>query len=551
MIVRVVVDVEINKDYGNALDVEIGPSDTAAALKARVGALMLLPFSNQVLKIDGQSLADDEILFKHGLEEGASLLLEVSTSAKALEQQLKDLLKVRDLSFDELGLFYCYKFGVSVSQAMKAIGEEGKLQDFLKIRKDFLVDGSRVSLVCEETSLRPCSVKKELVEILRSSPGGKMDIKELTNKFSEKFNTSIATMTGVTPATYLSRETDTFTIIGRNFVCLKRTSQREQAHVEDKPRAAPVRDRDAHARQTQTCRQETCDDESASEENQRYLELHSRVCSRAFNSKAAKALVDVVDLLQEAMFLDVERIVKSGSMGKGTAISVGIPDAEVVLFIRGLPLENHSQWMRPLLKASARVLETNLKGHPGIEGIHVTEDSVRFNVPGVLTVDLRFSPVFQNFAHALQVIDKQHPEQRHHYHAALVEQRVQFISRQPGSTKLTIRLLKWWRDQQDWSADIFRPSDDILELIAVYSAVQTKPADQQQSIANVMSLMSRFDELRIVWSNYYNKADVWPPLLQQCPLLMDPSNPYVNIADPKAFDSRELMAHARSTHFFL
>jgi len=544
MIVRVVVDVESNRDYGNTLDVEIGPNDTVAALKARVGTSMLLPFPNQVLKIAGKNLADDEILFKHGLEEGASLLLQVSTSAKVLEQQLKDLLKVRDFSCDELGLFYCYKFGVSFSQAMKAIGEEGKLQDFLKIRKDFLVDGSRVSLVWEETSTRPCSVKQELVEILRSSPGGKMDIKELTNKFSEKFNESIATMTGVTPATYLSRETDTFTMIGRNFVCLKRTSRREQAHVEEKPRAAPVRDRDAHGRQ------ETCDDESASGENQRYLELHSRVCSRAFNSKATKALSDVVNLLQEAMFLNIERIVKSGSMGKGTAISTGIPDAEVVLFVRGLPLENHSQWMRPLLKASARALETNFKGHGVIEGIHVTEDSVRFNVPGVLTVDLRFSPVFQNFAHALQVIDQQHPEQRHHYHPALVEQRVQFIGRQPGSTKLTIRLLKWWRDQQDWSAGIFRPSDDILELIAVYSAVQTKPADQQQSIANVMSLMSRFDELRIVWSNYYSKADVWPPLLQQCPLLMDPSNPYVNIADPKAFDSRELMAHARSTRFF-
>mmetsp|Transcript_57780 Transcript_57780/g.102558 ORF Transcript_57780/g.102558 Transcript_57780/m.102558 type:complete len:536 (+) Transcript_57780:99-1706(+) len=534
MRVKVNVDVQSNQEYGNTLDVVIGPNDTVAALKDRVGALMLMPFPNQVLKLaSGESLPDKEVLYKHDIEEGSELVLEVSTSAKALEQQLKDLLKTRDLSCDELGLLYCYKYGVSVSQTMQALGEEGKLQDFLKRRKDFLLEGSRVSLVREDTSLRPFSVKNELVDIILSSPTGKMDVKELADKFSEKFNMSIATLTGVKLATYLSRETETFSMIGRNFVGVKGAARKNEAQ------AAPA------------TRQETCDDEeSVSEVNKQYLELHSKVCSRAFNSKAAKALVDVVDLIQEVTFLNVARVVKSGSMGKGTAISVGMPDAEVVLFVRGLPLDNHSQWLPSLLQASAKGLETSSKAMHSIEGIHVTEDSVRFNVPGVLRVDLRFSPLFENMVHTLQVIDKQHPEQRHHYKSSLVEARVQFVARQPGSTKLTIRLLKWWRDQQDWSAEIFRPSDDIVELIAIYSAVQTKPADQQQSIANVMSLMSRFDELRIVWSNFYNKADVWPPLLQQCPLLMDPANPYVNIADSKALNPRELMAFARSTHFF-
>lgn len=185
-----------------------------------------------------------------------------------------------------------------------------------------------------------------------------------------------------------------------------------------------------------------------------------------------------------------------------------------------------------------------------MEGIATTEDSVQLRARGLVTVDLRFSPVFESYAQAVQALGEQGPGARQFYAASLVEQRVQFIARQPGHVKVTIRLLKWWRDQQEWSSKLVRPSDEILELMAVYSSVQTKPSDQRQAVANVMSLLSRFDELRIVWSNFYTKSDVWAPLLRQRPLLMDPVNPFVNIAEPQAFDARELMAAARTTHFF-
>merc|ERR1719487_526010 len=137
------------------------------------------------------------------------------------------------------------------------------------------------------------------------------------------------------------------------------------------------------------------------------------------------------------------------------------------------------------------------------------------------------------------------PATRRLLRASLAKERVQFIAKQPGQVKVTMRLLKWWRDQQQWSSAFARPSDDILELLAVYSAVQSKPADQHAAIANVMSLLARFEELRIVWSNYYDKADIWPALLHQKPLLMDPTNPYANVADPQTFDAQELMAKAQ------
>ena len=34
-------------------------------------------------------------------------------------------------------------------------------------------------------------------------------------------------------------------------------------------------------------------------------------------------------------------------------------------------------------------------------------------------------------------------------------------------------------------------------------------------------------------SNYYDPSDVWSPLMLQKPLLMDPVNPFSNVADPQ------------------
>ena len=42
----------------------------------------------------------------------------------------------------------------------------------------------------------------------------------------------------------------------------------------------------------------------------------------------------------------------------------------------------------------------------------------------------------------------------------------------PGAVKVTIRLMKWWREQQEWECELTRPSDELLELIALHDARQ-------------------------------------------------------------------------------
>merc|ERR1719236_279716 len=204
-----------------------------------------------------------------------------------------------------------------------------------------------------------------------------------------------------------------------------------------------------------------------------------------------------------------------------------------------------------MLKAVAGVLDQHLESTlQMVDRLCVTEDSISMKVRGLVEVHLRFSSAFDDYKETVKELGAMGPDGWKHLNTALTKEKVMFVSKQPGQVKVTMRLLKWWRDQQQWSSQFKTPSDDILELLAVYSALTSKPRDQRTAIANAISLMARFEELRIVWSNYYDKEDIWSPLLQQRPLLMDPVNPYVNVANPQSFDASELMSLAKNTHFF-
>jgi len=529
MKIQINLKIKANAEANSKFQLVVGVDDTVSGTKERIAALQPIPFTDQDLKLDGKVLEDGKQLCDFGVKEGSSLDLEVRASEATLAQQLNELLQARDLSSDELGLLYCYKHGVSINQSLNLVGHEGKFVDFLKKQKALSIENGRVALKREDTALKPFSVTDEIAQILTES--GTMDIKDLKSKFVEKFNVSMASIAGMKPMEFLGKHSETFTVSGR-FVSLKTADGESQQQLVAPPglEEVPV--------------EETQHDEV---DCQQYLDLHDKICGRSFNSKIAQALNNLVETVSEVSFLNISHVVKGGSVGKGTAIS-GVTDAEVVFFLKGLPATGQDKWLPPLLKAVSGVL--TLGSEHGVDEVCTTEDSLRMRVKGLITVDMRFSPVFDSYASVIQTLGEQGPEARKYYATSLVKERTQFIAKQPGHVKVTIRLLKWWRDQQTWSGKVFRPTDEMLELVSVYSAVQTKPADQRVAISNVMALLAQANDLRIVWSNYYSKDDVWAPLLRQRPLLMDPTNPFINIADPQSFDATELMKLAKSTHFF-
>jgi hypothetical protein len=550
MKVEVTLRMKTNPAADCKLDLTVGAGESVANLKERVAGLQMIPFPEQDLIYSGVVLKDNAKLAECGVSDAAVLELVVKASDDSLIQQLSELLQARDLSTDELGLLYCYKHGVSVTQALKMLGHDGRLQDFLNDQKKFLLEGGRVTLVREDTGLKPFSVNDEVVRLLKAS-GGTMEIKALCTKFAQKFNVSLSSLVGARPIEFLAKERALFVVGGHGKVSLKSAVEEEE---EKKKRDAPLTFGSSISNQAPkeaaqiTSAPPGLDEADWSPEGEQYMELHNRISGRSFNSKAVQILADLITLVYDSIIFDIHHVVKGGSVGKGTAF-IGCTDAEVVFFLKGLPPTRHDAWLPPLLKSTFNILSDRLDGKQHVERIEMAEDAVRVCTKE-MTLDVRFSPIFETYTETIRILGEHTPDARKFYAASLAKERVQFISRQPSHVKVTMRLLKWWRDQQSWSSKLVCPKDEVLELMAVYSACQTKPADQRMAIANVMSLLSRFNEMRIVWSNYYSKDDVWAPLLRQRPLLMDPTNPFVNVADPQVFNACELMELARTTHFF-
>jgi len=314
------------------------------------------------------------------------------------------------------------------------------------------------------------------------------------------------------------------------------------------PPGLTMPDKPSHKSTQKTSMDGAVVEQSNDDGTDQFLELHTKISGRAFSSKATQALNEITSAVTEKLFLNIDHVVRGGSVGRGTVIG-GATDAEVVFFLKDLPVAAQMKWLPPLHKAVVGVLSEQLAASHGVEDVRVEADSVRLTVRGVVSVDLKFVPVMGSISDVHHALSQHGAETRRHLAAGLVKERTHFISKQPGQVKVTIRLLKWWRDQQEWSSLSNRPTDDLIELLVVHSA-NNKPHDQKVAVTNVLGLMARFDELNIVWTNFYKKSDIWEPLLNQRPLIMDPVNPFLNVADPQMFDFRELMAHASKTRFF-
>ena len=255
-------------------------------------------------------------------------------------KQLSELLQSRDLTCDELGLLYCYKHGVSTNQALKTIGIDMKLADFVKEQKEFVVEGKKVSVVRSDTALKPVSVAQQLETILREQ-GPTMDITTLCSKFIQKFHVSVASIVQMRPVEFIQQEKEKFAMIGDGLVTLKECEAREAAKVSAStasasrvarsrspqaarpaPTPAPWSKQEAPKRRSPSPPQRARPATQQIEQNEDlYQELHTKISSRSFNSRVAQALTSIKEVVEQHCFLNVVDVVKGGSVGKGTAIA--------------------------------------------------------------------------------------------------------------------------------------------------------------------------------------------------------------------------------------
>ena len=329
----------------------VAPTETVKSVKEKVAAAQLIAFPEHKLVCGGEKLDEKKTMGDCGVTEASAVEFVLEATEESVVTQLKELLKSRDLTGDELGLLYCYKHGVSTNQALKTIGIEMKLADFVKDRKEFVLEGGKISMVRDDTSLKPLSVADQLEQILREN-GPTMEVTALCSKFIQKFHVSVANVVQMRPLDFIMREKTKFALVGNNMVTLKEFEKQEKAKVEGSalrmarsrspqaarptPTPAPWSKQEAPKRRSPSPPQRARPATQQIEQNEDlYQELHTKISSRSFNSRVAQALTSIKEVVEQHCFLNVVDVVKGGSVGKGTAIT-DCEDAELVSGAGGL-----------------------------------------------------------------------------------------------------------------------------------------------------------------------------------------------------------------------
>merc|ERR1719440_2131476 len=126
--------------------VSVRSEETARVLLDKVAASQLLAFPESSLCVDGKRAEPSATLTAAGGTNGSAVDFVLESTVKSLVAQLRDLVRARALTFDELGLLYCYRYGLSLNQALKTLGISGTLKDLVAEHTDFELSKGKVGL---------------------------------------------------------------------------------------------------------------------------------------------------------------------------------------------------------------------------------------------------------------------------------------------------------------------------------------------------------------------------------------------------------------------
>jgi hypothetical protein len=596
----------VAESRSSSFNIAVKPSDSLRSLQQRVLDIEPVPFTAQELQLEGKTLNEEQRIGDLGLQDGQKLCLVIHASEKIFLKQLGDLIKARPLSATELSLVYTHRFGATVQQALNILGIDEKFADFVKRQKAFTAEGNTGLLKLSETEQKVSKPGQGLqtireglehaqaqvdtlqtfrvsVEVSFKTPSGQeaftnVDLKinnaqtvqniceSAANEALIPFPAKALVFQGQSldmgarladvsiaegAALLMEIEASPSHLVEQLWELLqgKSVSTTELADLYCYRYGAPVRRalkllglnetlKDFLKRQScfsvqsgSICATDVkppvCNDEQL-QQNVQYLNLHKELTSCSSIQKASRALDVVVKAACEGSFLQIQRVIRGGSIGRGTAVP-GCTDAKAMLLLTGVPCLGHAKWAPPLLQLLAAMLHIKLAASDSsFEEVAVVDGAVHVTFKGETTVSLE-----------LEAADA--PD------AIFADRRARFFDRQPASVKVTMKLMKWWRNQQQWEDDSSIPSDEILEYICAFAAYGQLPENQFTAVGQVMTLLADFKKLCVIWPDgvaSYRPELIPRPVLIERPLLLDPTDPEANICnlpeEEEAFDYTQL-----------
>ncbi|XP_068703161.1 2'-5'-oligoadenylate synthase 1-like isoform X2 [Montipora foliosa] len=260
-----------------------------------------------------------------------------------------------------------------------------------------------------------------------------------------------------------------------------------------------------------------------------------------------KAIFRVLNLLckhlQHNLRFSISKLVKGGSVGKGTAVK-DKADIDCVIFLNDVKsMEKH----KLNLQETKDRLESCLKHSPYKDQITFgkqTPFAVKFRLDLSREFDIDLLPTFTT--ESPEKPEKLYDEmigctrkERGYYSAHFVSLQVKFVKGQPALVKDLIRLVKYWRKTciEDKS-DGRLPSSYPLELITIYcweEAGEPNPFDIRLGFKAVLQQLVDYCNINVRWYNYYSEAladrgiEGMTMSDKSRPFVLDPANPTNNV----------------------
>ena len=159
------VHVRVKNNVGRlptTLVIPAKPTDLVKDIKMKVANSQLIAFPESNLVLDdstseGCTMDETKTLHDSGVTDESEVDFIVHADEAVLLKQLKELLKARALTFDEVGLLYAYKYGVNVNTSLQSVGRDMKLGEFLGLHSDFCVREGKVSVAGQPAAGQPAA----------------------------------------------------------------------------------------------------------------------------------------------------------------------------------------------------------------------------------------------------------------------------------------------------------------------------------------------------------------------------------------------------------
>ncbi len=241
---------------------------------------------------------------------------------------------------------------------------------------------------------------------------------------------------------------------------------------------------------------------------------------------------------------DVDKVVKGGSLGKGTMVK-DLSDVDLVAFVNKPYLKPIAEIGKDAYKKTIEGINFNIASslelHPDVKEIIHDEYVVKFEINvGSRWIDVDLLPTTDNIkSHSsydkmFRYMLNEKYRTRQYCSPSLVQRQVKFVKEQPGNVKELIRLVKYW-------ASKFLPKylqkSYPLELITIYlwekAGKPERRLDKARGLRSVLEVLTNLEQLCASWkymhSDDHIKEDIIRKDNMERPIVLDPANPTFNV----------------------